>query len=119
MLLIVLAALVAAAIGAALLLTGDDDGPAAPKAGNPGATAAPSSSDEPTPGTPDESIGGVSSAACQAEIDVVETAAEAYSTLNGTPPTSTRVLVDEGFLRELPEHVEIRDGTVTGTGPCA
>lgn len=46
-------------------------------------------------------------AACDVDRQTLESAAEIYLTLNGTPPPSQQALVDAALLRELSPRFEI------------
>lgn len=65
-----------------------------------------------------------SAAACDADKDTVQTAAEAYLVTNGTYPRDIAALVAGGFVSSdgpLNMELHVTGGTVvvTGTGPCA
>lgn len=86
----------------------------------PGATA-PTGPATPSPSAPTDAA---AAAACGADRQTVETAAEAYHVLNGAYPPDVQTLVDAGLVSfDGPVDMELRvEGdavVVVGAGPCA
>ncbi len=71
---------------------------------------------------PDAPLDSTKAAACETERLTIETAAEAYSILEGTRATSVDEIIAQGMLTP-PEggfsHELSPDGAVVGTGECA
>ena len=69
-----------------------------------------------------EALQGADGAACDADLRTLETAAEVYLTLNGSPPPSQDALVEARMLVEPSTLFEITaEGTIVAApgSPCA